>query len=64
MRKAGCRPPHWKANFDLPICSNPNQMKTFSKQPTTADMESYIKPCRVIYHLDSSYSESNIYEWQ
>ena len=51
MRKAGCFPPHLKTNLDLPICSNPNQMKIFSKQPTTVEMESYIQPCKVINQL-------------
>ena len=56
--KAGCCPPHWKRNLDLPICSNPNQMKNFDDQPTTSEMESNIQPCRVITRLDYDYTYS------
>ena len=57
MKKEGCRPPHWKTILDLPICSKPNQMKTFSRQPDTADIESAIQPCKVISQLDYTYEE-------
>ena len=57
MKKAGCRPPHWKTILDLPICSTPNQMKTLSRQPGTEKIESFIQPCKVISQLDYSYEE-------
>ena len=60
MRKAGCCPPHWKTNLDIPICSAPIQMKTFHKQPSRAEIEAYIQPCRVINKLDYIYGESGI----
>ena len=62
MRKTGCCPPHWKTNLGLPICSNHHQMKTFSIQPTTAEMESYIQPCRVINQFDYIYSKHKSYD--
>ena len=57
MKKVGCRPPHWNTGFDQPICSKPNQMKTFSRQPHTAEIESFIQPCKVISQLDYKYLE-------
>ena len=57
MKKAGCRPPHWKTTLDLPICSKPNQMKILSKQPDTMEIESFIQPCKVISQLDYTYVE-------
>ena len=60
MRKTRCCPPHWKTNMDIPICSDAIQMKTFNKQPNTAEMEAYIQPCRFVNNLDSIYSESGI----
>ena len=57
MKKVGCRPPHWNTILDLPICSEPNQMKTLSRQPGTAMVESFIQPCKVISQLDYTYEE-------
>ena len=57
MKKAGCCPPHWKTILDLPICSKPSQMKTFSRQPDTAKIASFIQPCKVISNLDYNYEE-------
>ena len=57
MKKAGCRPSHWKTILDLPICSKPNQMKTLSRQPNAADIDSFIQPCKVISQLDYTYKE-------
>ena len=57
MKKAGCRPPHWKTIMDLPICSKPNQMETFSRQPRTAEIESFIQPCKVISQIHYKYVE-------
>ena len=59
IKKAGCRPPHWKTTFDLPICSKPNQMKIFSRQPDTKEIESFNPPCKVISQLDYTYVESD-----
>ena len=57
MKKAGCRPPHWKTISDLPICSTPNQMKTLSRQPDTVEIQSSIQPCKVISQIDYTYVE-------
>ena len=60
LRKAGCRPPHWKTDLDLSICSDPQQMKIFSRQPNTAELESFIQPCKIINKLDYTYEEYDI----
>ena len=62
MKKAGCRPPHWKTIFNLPLCSNSNQMKAFVAQPSTMEMESFIQPCKVINPLYYDYNEVDGHE--
>ena len=60
MVKAGCRPPHWNSSDNMPLCHNSTQMKKFSRQPTTAFVESLIPACKSIDHLDYKYSEGDV----
>ena len=60
VNEVGCRPPHWKTISDLPLCSDAIQMKSFSRQPRTAEIESFGPPCSVIYRLDYTYHEYNL----
>ena len=60
MQKVGCRPTHWKSHRmknRLPVCSNATQMKQFSRQPRTADIESFEPPCKQINRLDYIYRD-------
>ena len=60
MKKAGCRPPHWKTIIDLPICSRPDQMKSFARAPKPREIESFIiQPCKVLSDFDYKYEEYN-----
>ena len=52
-----CHPPHWMPTSKLPVCSNITQMKNFIFQPSTAKMDEYGPPCRVIERIDYTYQE-------
>ena len=66
MNKVGCHPPHWplhwriKTKNDLPICSNSIQMSKYKHQPSTAALESFGPPCKMIERLDYTYREVDI----
>ena len=60
MNKIGCRPPHWKMTSVLPTCSSAKQMKSYSLQPSIAEVESFDPPCKVIDQLYYTYSEHNL----
>ena len=62
MNNVGCRPIHWRfrEKNHLPICTNASQMKQFSNQPRTSDVEYFYPPCKVIERLQYSYHESDI----
>ena len=60
MNEIGCRPPHWKAIGNLATCTNAVQMKSFSDQPSTDEVESFYPPCKVINQVDYTYHEHNI----
>lgn len=62
MKDAGCQPPHWKSKFDLPICSDADQMSHFSDQPPTTETESFVPPCKVIDQLDYTFYEKSYFE--
>ena len=64
MRKVGCRPTHWKFHHmkGLPVCLNASQMKAFSEQPQTSDIEAFEPPCKHIDQLDYIYRESDLDE--
>lgn len=57
--QTGCRPPHWRTTLNLPICRNATQMKIFSRQPSTAKVEMYDPPCKVVERLDYIYHEKD-----
>ena len=56
----GCHPPHWKFDSKQPICSCAKQMKYFSKQPTTHEVEFATQPCKTIDRLDYTYTERDV----
>ena len=60
MHDVGCQPPHWKSNSNLSICSSANQIKNFSDQPGTNEIEFATPPCKVIDRLDYSYEEREV----
>ena len=64
MRKVGCRPTHWKFHHmkGLPVCLNASQMKAFSEQPQTSDIEAFVPPCKHIDQLDYIYRELDLDE--
>ena len=59
MIEAKCQPPHWMPTSKLPLCSNITQLKKFIYQPSTALMDAYGPPCRVIERIDYSYQEKD-----
>ena len=59
MVKTGCRPPHWKSNMNLPLCRNSSEMAIFASQPSTALVEKYDPPCRIVERLDYRYQEKD-----
>lgn len=58
MYKTGCKPPHWKLNVDLKLCSKKEDMKQF-KYPTYADLQIFSPPCNVIEKLQYNYEETD-----
>ena len=60
MTDVGCQPPHWKFQSKLPICSSAKQMKHFSDQPGTYDIEFATQPCKAIDRLDYTYTENEV----
>ena len=60
MVETGCHPPHWISKNGLPVCSNSTQMKKFADQPTTAKVEMYDPPCKIIERLDYTYDEKDM----
>ena len=59
MTEAKCRPSHWTTTLNLPLCSNATAMKNFKWQPSTAQIEIYGPPCKVIERLDYTYHEKD-----
>ena len=55
--KVGCRPPQWKKQNNLPVCSNPDQMQNFSREPSDREIDSFYPPCKFIDEFDYTYHE-------
>ena len=65
MRRIGCHPPHWRFRnkYELNVCTNASQLKNFSEQPDTADIESFVPPCKMIDQLDYTYLEHDLSDY-
>ena len=57
MLKAKCHPPFWNPTTNLSLCTNSTQMSKFRVQPSTAEIDQYDPPCKVIQRLDYTYKE-------
>ena len=59
IAEVGCRPPHWNTTSDLAMCTNPEEMKHFKDEPTTAKVQSFDPPCNVIERIQYNYFEDD-----
>ena len=57
ITKTGCRPPHWKTNMGLRLCSSAKEMAVFEKPLSNRKVQSFDPPCIAIERLDYTYFE-------